>query len=379
MKPAPLIASAVLIAAVLGAAAGLYLWKLDQIQQQKAAAAAQPEPSETIATAIAEPAHHIRTTTVIGTVRALRSVTLRNELEGTVAEVHLEPGAEVAAGTVLVRLDTDVEEADLEARRAEARLAAAQLQRLERALETRAASELDVERARSEHQVALAQIARAEAVIERKTVRAPFRARVGLADVHVGQYLSQGTLLTTLQGIDRAVHVDFAVPQFALETGLGPTDKVEVLVAATGARTPKPPVSLSAEIVAIDALVDVGTRNAMVRARLATDEHCPSPGSSVRVRVPLGDPTELVRIPATALRRGPQGDHVFVIENDAEDNLRAYLRPVVAGGLAGDDMLIAGGLEAGTRVAATGSFKLTDGSKVILADAQAPAPEGDHR
>ena len=70
-----------------------------------------------------------------------------------------------------------------------------------------------MDRARAERDVALAQIARTKAIIARKTIRAPFRARVGIADVHPGQYLNEGTQLTTLQGVDDAAHVDFTVAQ----------------------------------------------------------------------------------------------------------------------------------------------------------------------
>ena len=55
------------------------------------------------------------TTTAIGTVVALRSITLRNELAGTVRETALEPGQIVEPGTVLVALDVSVEKADLQA------------------------------------------------------------------------------------------------------------------------------------------------------------------------------------------------------------------------------------------------------------------------
>ena len=58
-----------------------------------------------------------------------------------------------------------------------------------------------------------AQIARIKAVINRKMIRAPFRARIGISDVHPGQYLNEGTLLTTLQGVDDSAYVDFAVAQ----------------------------------------------------------------------------------------------------------------------------------------------------------------------
>ena len=125
---------------------------------------------------------------------------------------------------------------------------------------------------------------RARAIIERKTIRAPFRARVGLADVHIGQYLNEGTELTTLQGVDTAAHVDFTVAQSVaakLEVGQ------QVAVSAAGA-----PARLSASIVAIDARVDPLTRNALVRARIP--EGAPAPGASVRIEVPVGPPASAV-------------------------------------------------------------------------------------
>src|SRR5690606_27393254 len=96
---------------------------------------------------------------------------------------------------------------------AQAVLAQTQYARMQRMNKQRAASDMEVDSALAERDVALAQIARIEAIIERKTIRAPFRARVGIADVHPGQYLSQGTYLTTLQGVDEAAYVDFAVAQ----------------------------------------------------------------------------------------------------------------------------------------------------------------------
>ena len=85
------------------------------------------------------------------------------------------------------------------------------MSRTQRLDKNRVTAETELDRARAERDVALAQIARTKAVIARKTIRAPFRARVGLADLHPGQYLNEGTQLTTLQGVDDAVHVDFTV------------------------------------------------------------------------------------------------------------------------------------------------------------------------
>ena len=61
-------------------------------KQGQAASANQPEPMESVTVAVAKEIEHRQTTTSIGTVLALRSITLRNELAGTVREVSLTPG-----------------------------------------------------------------------------------------------------------------------------------------------------------------------------------------------------------------------------------------------------------------------------------------------
>src|SRR5262245_12961441 len=184
---------AVLFGTIGLGAISLVAWKSGSIRDANAAAASMPEPVEAVTAAPARASQHRQTTTSIGTVLALRSITLRNEVAGTVSEVKLAPGAIVEAGTVLVALDVSVEQADLKAHQAEAGLAATTVARLEKLREQRAVSDEELDQARAQRQVAEAQIARAQAIIDRKIIRAPFRARVGIADVHPGQYLNDGT------------------------------------------------------------------------------------------------------------------------------------------------------------------------------------------
>ena len=62
----------------------------------------------------------------------------------------------------------------------------------------------------------------------------------------------------------------------------------------------------------------------------------------------------------SALRKGPGGDHVFVIAADKDGKTRAQLRPRGRGAVLGDEVVILDGLAAGEQVAASGSFKLRD-------------------
>ncbi|HET9949251.1 MAG TPA: efflux RND transporter periplasmic adaptor subunit [Longimicrobiales bacterium] len=361
------IGSAGLLGIVLVVAGGLTAWKTAALEEAAAAASGQPEPTEFVTAAVAAEEPYRKSTTAIGTVLALRSISLRNEVAGVVRQVSLSPGAVVEAGDVLVALDVSVEEAELEAQRAEAALAETTLARLERLLEDGAASREEVDQARAERDVAVASVERTQALIERKTIRAPFRARVGIADVHRGQYLTEGTLLTTLQGLADTVHVDFAVSQYvAADLHVG--DSVTVVGPDERA--------IPGEIEAIDSRIDPETRNAIVRARVIDGASRLSPGASVRVEVPVGASRQAVTIPVSALRKGPSGDHVFVLEPDAEGKLRAHSRRVRSGPVSDGQVVIFAGLSPGEQVADQGSFKLREAALVALAEADQTAAGG---
>jgi RND family efflux transporter MFP subunit len=364
MKIIRWIGAFILIAAVASGGLALAAWKRSELEKSAAEAANQPEPMETVIVAAAKEREHRRVTTSIGTVLAMRSITLRNEIAGTVERAALKPGQIVEAGTVLVALDVSVEEAELKAQEAQAALAETTLRRMEKLAENRATPEMELDRAKAERDVALAQTARTKAVMARKTILAPFRARVGLADVHPGQYLEEGTVLTTLQGVDEAVHVDFTVTQAVAGT-LKEGETVEVLASLDSA-------PVLAKIVALDSRVDPKTRNAGVRAKIEDATQAPSPGASVRVRVPVGPMRKVVSVPVSALRRGPEGDHVFVVATDASGARRAHQRIVQSGAVQSDEVLIESGLKPGEEVAASGSFKLREA--VLVAEAKAAAP-----
>jgi membrane fusion protein, multidrug efflux system len=353
------IGSTLLLGTLAVTGVALAAWKSSELKKSAAEAASQPEPMETATAATARSRDYRPTTTSIGTVLAIRSITLENEIAGTVHRVMLNPGQIVEAGDLLVALDVSVEEAELEAQKAQAALAQTTLNRMESLSKSQAVAQEEVDQARAARDVAQAQIARTKAIIARKTIRAPFRSRIGISDVHPGQYLNEGTKLTTLQGVAEDANVDFTVAQ-RVAAGLRVGDSIAVV----GANEAAP---IAARIVAIDSRVDPATRNSMVRARIAGGK-APTPGASVRVQVPAGPPGKAVAIPVSALRKGPGGDEVFVISPDKNGKQRAHARQVRSGEVLGDTVLILDGLKAGELVATSGSFKLRDSVLVVLAD-----------
>jgi membrane fusion protein, multidrug efflux system len=347
---------AVLLA--MGGTAGvLGYYKYAEISAAIASAAAAPEPREAVETAQVRRGEWAASTRAVGTVVALRQVEIRNELPGTVVEVGFASGDVVEAGQVLVRLDTREERAALTAAQAEARLAQVVFDRRNRLRPGDVVSVLDLDRAREELAAATARVAGLEAGIAKKTLAAPFRARVGLTDLQPGAYLDEGTSIAMLQGVDSDAYVDFTLPQ-----DLAAAIRPGVTVNLAGSQIPGG--SASAEIVAEDASVDADNRAVRFRAIARGLGDRLRPGAFVDVVAVTAPPQPALLVPLTAVRRAPYGEHVFVLEEEAGET-RARQRVVQTGPVQGTDIVITDGLAEGELIAAAGSFKLRDGLLVV--------------
>lgn len=325
------------------------------------------------------------TADMVGTVFAMRSVMVRNELAAVVREVGFDSGDVVEQGQVLVRQDDTTDRADLEAAKAAVRVAEASIEEadttialaqveLERlsAVQSRAIAEVELDRARSrldaaraarirwvaEADQARARVAQMEARIEKLTIRAPFRARAGMRTVHEGQYLAEGMDIVGLQELTDRIYLDFAVPQEYAERA-----RVGTVVMASGEMLGPEPTPI--EVVAVDATVNYDTRNLRIRGVVDNSKGLLVPGMFVQVRVPIDAPSEHVAVPSVAIRRAAYGNSVYVITTDESGAMRASQRFVKLGETMGEQVIVLEGLKVGERVAAAGSFKLRDGVKVV--------------
>ncbi len=352
------LASILLIAAVAGI--GYFIVSQKNAMAQNAKMGPPPEPITSITAQSVATQKFQRTTTVVGTIKALQSVTLRNEIAGIVKNINLNSGELIKKNDVLVNLNVGVENADLKVWQAELVIAKAKLDSFKKAYDKDVGTALTLSIRQSEYDIAHAKVERAKAIISQKTLVAPFDARVGLVDVFTGQYLDAGTKIASLQSVDNAYHVDFRVSQnVARQLKIG--NEINAIIGSNQNS------NLTGKVVAIDSEIDRATRNAMIRAKFESVSDI-RPGGSLLVKVPIDSTLSLPTVPVTALRRGPEGTHVFVIIKDKEGKQRAQLRIVTSGPMVGDQVFIYKGLKVGELVAAKGSFKLRDQALVAIKD-----------
>ncbi|NJM35868.1 MAG: efflux RND transporter periplasmic adaptor subunit [Rhodomicrobium sp.] len=351
----------IVVLAAVGIAGGLGFYKYKEFEAAMAAASAFPEPSEAVVAIRARQGEWSATAKVIGTVVALRQLELRNEVTGTIAELGFKSGETVKAGQLLVQLDVRQEKASLAAAEAETRLAKLTLDRRQGLRNSPAFSEQELDKAREEYAAATARTRNLEVAIDKKRIAAPFDARIGITDLQPGAYLDAGTRIATLQGVDKDVYIDFALPQDSAATIRKGATVTISSAALPGGEAP-------VKIIAESESVDRTNRMVQFRAVAAGFGDALRPGMFVDVMAVVSAPQPAVLVPLTALRRSPYGEHVFLLAEEG-GKLRARQRTVQTGIVQGDDVVIRDGLKPGDLIAAAGAFKLRDG---LLVQAEIP-------
>ena len=338
------------------------LVKFFQIRAAIAQGMAWSPPPEAVTSIVARQEQWPSTLNAIGSVVAAQGVEVSADLPGIVEKIAFQSGQRVAAGAVLVRLDTHQERAQLAAAEAQRDLAHLNLERGHQLLEKGVLAQAEYDRLAAESKTADAGVGEIKATIERKTVRAPFTGALGIRQVDLGQYLNGGAPIVQLQSMD-PVYVNFSLPQqdvAALKVG------AEVKVSADSIANAHP----IGKITAINSVVDEETRNVQVQATFHNPRGQIRPGMFVDVQVVLGSSTGVIALPASAISYAPYGNSIFVVGEMKDPKGKPYRgvrqQFVKLGSSLGDQVAILSGIKPGEEVVTSGVFKLRNGAAVFI-------------
>lgn len=318
----------------------------------------------------------------LGTVTPVAQVTLRPQVSGVLTEVLFEEGQLVKKDQLLARIDDApfeqaLAQAQAQRQRNTAQLQAARqtLKRYEQLWEQDSIARQDVDTqaalvAQLEASVAADRASEASARINLGYTRitAPVAGRIGLRAIDAGNMVTAGAatglaVITQMQPID----IRFAVPQDrvpevrAAQAG-GPL-QVQALDGVRGQAL------LTGQFLSLDNVIDSSTGTLQAKARFENADEGLFPNQFVNVRLRLGSQSGVL-VPVTALRTGPQGDYVYVVDGQRV----AHMRPVQRGGMDADRVLVTEGLQAGETVVTEGGDRVKDGGAV-----QWPSAEGQGR
>ncbi|HTO85695.1 MAG TPA: efflux RND transporter periplasmic adaptor subunit [Methylomirabilota bacterium] len=349
-----------LVGVVLGGIFGFQSFKAKMIEKAMAAFA---NPPQTVSTMTAAKQDWQPRLEAVGSLRAVNGADLAFEVAGIVDEIKFNSGDDVEAGQVLIHLRDDDDVARLQSLQASAELAGIVYDRDQKQLKIQAVSQATLDADAANLKNAKAQVVEQQAVVDKKTIRAPFAGHLGIRAVDLGQYVSAGTTIVTLQALD-PIYVDFFLPQQTV-------DQIRVAQQVTVKVDAFPKETFRGEISALNPKVDISTRNVQVRATLKNPDRKLLPGMYATVDIDIGAPQQYVTLPQTAITFSAYGDTVYIVEDkgkgpDGKPQLVARQTFVTTGATRGDQVAVVNGLKEGETVVTAGQIKLRNGAPVAI-------------
>jgi membrane fusion protein (multidrug efflux system) len=339
-----------------------------------------PQPPVEVSTFEARKEQWSGNAEAVGTLVADNGTDVTTEAGGVVQQIAFESGQAVRKGDLLLQLNSASELAQLRALDTAAQLAVTQRDRWRELGTQKLVSRSEVDERVSDAAATQAQADAQRALIAQKTIRAPFDGVLGIRQVNLGQYLNPGDPIVGLQALD-PVHIDFTLPEQRMnQVAIGTPVRLEV--DALPGRT------FEAKVTAVEPSVDASTRNFKVRATVANPEGELRPGAFGRVGFDLGQASEVVVVPQTAVSFNPYGNAVYVVveapkKADAEPAPEGMpqathvvkQRFVTTGPTRGDLVGITDGLQPGDTVVTSGLLRLRNDAGVIVNNKVQPAAQ----
>lgn len=346
-----------------------------------AAGGAMPAMPVEIVTLEAKPIE--QATEFVGTVKSRRSTDIQPQVEGFITRIVARPGQRVAAGALLMEIDSRVPQAQvaslesvLAQRQIDVTYARQEAERSEKLLKAGAASQMETDRAVNALNAAEAQLKTVQEQIRvARTdlgyyrVTAPTSGVVGDIPVREGDRVTKASKLTAIDA-NAGLEVYLNVPvQQAPRLKVGMPVRILDEAGATIAEE---------KIAFVSPSVDTQTQTVLVKTpvtvpgTLRTDQY-------VRSYVVWTTEPGLT-VPVTAVTRINGQWFAFVAEpGEGGKGLVAKQRSLELGPVIGNNYTVVSGVKAGERLISGGIQKIRDGAPVTAAAPAAPAAQAGPR
>jgi multidrug efflux system membrane fusion protein len=309
----------------------------------------------------------------VGTVQALRTVAVKSQVDGVIAQVNFREGDEVKAGDLLVSLDRrPFENALLQARAA---LATARAQASQAAVDLERYSHLDqqsaiskeayaqyvtrAETSKADVQAKEAAVANAELQLSYTEIRAPIAGRTGQRLLHEGALVKANDSAFSLVTINQLapVAITYSVPEGALDeiraAFAGGTARVNAVDRLSGTGRE------NGRLEFIDNTVDPTTGMITLKAVFPNEDQAFWPGRFVSVVTTTGVDRAALVVPTSAVLNSQTGATIYVLKPDRT----VELRPIKVLRADGENSLLREGVQAGEQVVSDGQLRLLPGMK----------------
>jgi len=298
---------------------------------------------------------------VVGSLEANESAQIRPEVSGLVQGIYFEEGQAVTRGQLLMKIDDSELRAQYAQVEARFDLATRNVERSENLSESRTIPQSEYDRARSEFAVARAELEVLKLRIEKTSVKAPFDGVTGARLISPGDYVTSGSVLTTLNDLSR-LKMNFQVPERYLSKVRPGTafsiNARNLFDTVEGGAVVSADAGLSGEVYFVNPIIDRGTRSSEIKGYLHAPPPALKPGMFANVDLTLEVRRGVLTVPEGAILTVTSGTQVIAVAKNEHGEPVAEFIPVRIGlraqGLAEIEPLGPATLREGQSVVAAG-------------------------
>ncbi|MCH8038660.1 MAG: efflux RND transporter periplasmic adaptor subunit [Proteobacteria bacterium] len=317
-----------------------------------------------------------RTVTYTGAVHPYERVILQARTDGFVEDVAVYPGDPVAAGQLVVRIETSELEPKLQMARAELRFLQAEMKRDERLVQSGTVSPVVLELSQSKESVAAANVKLLETQINYAQVRAPSDGWVSRRVVDAGQYVRKGDHLVAYDRLSKVrIRFDVAV-QDLVTVSLGseiilefPEIRAEQVAGTEWADRQAEgysSVAIRAKVTSVFPAVDEKTRLGIIEVIIPNSNLLLKSNAYVVGHLVTERAEDAWIVPERALTPMADGTTVIFLAPPFADQGEAEMREVRVGIRNGKEAQILEGLEEPAYVIVAGNRSLVSGETVMV-------------
>ncbi len=301
MKPKTLI----LIVVIIAALALIKIFFLSPKQAKPAGPQAGKGPVVAIKAVVAQSGNVENKLILSGTVLANEEAVLKPEVSGKIILMHINEGAEVEKGQLLVKINDADLQAQLAKQTAMQKINEEKERDLKALLAVKGVSQEEYDLALSTVQQSKADMDLTQAQIAKTEIRSPFNGVIGLKNVSEGNNVSPADIIASVQQLN-PVKIDFSVPEkYTAVVHLN--DTVLVTILGTGK-------TYVGKVYAIDPKIDAATRSLKIRAICENNKREIFPGSYAQVTLILKSENSVI-IPTMAVIPDLHGQKTFVVRD----------------------------------------------------------------
>jgi len=266
---------------------------------------------------------------VVGSLEANESAQIRPEISGLVQGIYFEEGQAVTRGQLLMKIDDSELRAQYAQVEARFDLATRNVERSENLSESRTIPQSEYDRARSEFAAARAELEVLKLRIEKTSVKAPFDGVTGARLISPGDYVTSGSVLTTINDLSR-LKMNFQVPERYLNKVRPGTEfrinARSLDVGEESSAVVSADSGLSGEVYFVNPIIDRGTRSSEIKGYLHAPPPTLKPGMFANVDLTLEMRRGVLTVPEGAILTVTSGTQVIAVtENEQGDPVAEFI------------------------------------------------------